>query len=404
MRRTTLVVALLVAVGVGLAASGFFAGAGDEAPPPIIDEPEPSAVDEGSLITVDGDYRLWPYTSRSTSVDGRTLAINVLFHADAETTRRAIEGRSETDWEQTEAAEAAATADAEQVRALVERDWADAHSSDRYSYVEGPDGGVWLEETFELHDGAYLGVRDHLRAYESPDGAYTAVQAHEEYYDWFRLRHTVPGIDDPAVRLEDEFIHGAVDAEVSREYRGIDGGWSDGWVSVIELASLALLSGALLRRRTRVATVELAHRARREAARHADAALLGAALAAVVVGVRVAGVALETAYPGIGPKLIAAPLYLSIAVGIPALVLARAPGSDPSAALLGVVVGLGAGFVVDFAALGVAVPPGLLVHRVALLAAIGLVAMGRAAVDRPALAAGLAAWAVGLALPLADVI
>ncbi|WP_128904863.1 hypothetical protein [Halorubrum amylolyticum] len=404
MRRTTVVVALLVAVGVGLAASGFFAGAGDEAPPPTVDEPAPAAVDEASLIAVDGDYRLWPYTSRSTSVEGRTLAINVLFDADAETTRRAIEGRSGADWEETEAAEAAATADVEQVEALVERDWADAHSSDRYSYVEGPDGGVWLEETFELHDGAYLGVRDHLRAYESPDGAYTAVQAHEEYYDWFRLRHTVPGIDDPSVRLEDEFIHGAVDAEVSREYRGIEGGWSDGWVSVIELASLAALGGALLRRRTRAAAVELAQRTRREAVRHADAAVLGAALAAVIVGVRVAGVALETAYPGAGPKLIAAPLYLVIAVGIPALVVARTPESEPSAALLGVVVGLGAGFVIDFAALGVAVPPDLLVHRVALLAALGVAATGRAAADRPVLAAGLAGWAIGLALPLADVI
>ncbi|EMA61209.1 hypothetical protein [Halorubrum lipolyticum] len=404
MKRTTIVVALLVAVGVGLAASGFFAGAGDEAPPPTAEDPAPSEVDEGSLIEVAGDYRLWPYTSRSTSAEGRTLAINVLFHADAETTRRAIERRSGTDWEETEEGEAAATADTEQVRALVERDWADAHSSDRYSYVEGPDGGVWLRETFELHDGAYLGVRDHLRAYESPDGAYTAVQAHEEYYDWFRLRHTVPGIDDPAVRLEDEFIHGRVDAAVSREYRGVEGGWSDGWVSVVELASLAVLGGTLLRRRTRTAAVELAHRSRREAARHVDAALLGAALAAVIVGVRVAGVALETAYPGVGPKLIAGPLYLVIAVGVPALVVARAPESEPSAALLGVVVGLGAGFVIDFAALGMAVPPDLLVHRVALLAALGVVAMGRAAADRPVLAAGLTAWVVGLALPLADVI
>ena len=404
MNRTTVAVALLVAVGVGLAASGFFAGAGDEAPPPTVEEPAPSPVDEASLIEVAGDYRLWPYTSRSTSVEGRTLAVNVLFYADAETTRAAIEGRSDTDWQETEADEAAATADAEQVAAIVERDWADAHSSDRYSYVEGPEGGVWLEETFELHDGTYLGVRDHLRAYESPDGAYTAVQAHEEYYDWFRLRHTVPGIDDPSVRLEDEFIHGAVDAEVSREYRGIDGGWSDGWVSVIELAALSTLSGALLRRRTRAAAVELARRGRREAVRHADAAVLGAALAAVIVGVRVAGVALETAYPGLGPKLIAAPLYLVIAVGIPALVVARAPDLDPSAALLGVFVGLGAGFVIDFAALGVAVPPDLLVHRVALLAAIGVVAMGRSAADRPVLAAGLAAWIIGLALPLADVI
>jgi len=74
------------------------------APPPIVDEPRLSAVEEESLITVDGDYRLWPYTSRDTSVEGRTLAINVLVHADAETTRHAIERRTGTDWEETEEA------------------------------------------------------------------------------------------------------------------------------------------------------------------------------------------------------------------------------------------------------------------------------------------------------------
>ena len=395
MNRTTVVVGLLV-VAVGLALSGAFGG-------PPTEEPS-STVSEESLIAVEGDYRLWPYTSRSTSVRGRTLAINVVFHADAETTRAAIEGGAETDWQETNETEAETTADAEQVRAFVERDWADARSSTRYGYVEGPAGGVWLTETFELHDGTYLGARDHVRAYESPDGAYTAIQAHEEYYDWFRLRHTVPGIDDAAVRLEDEFIHGEVDAEVRREYRGVEGGWSDGWISVIELASLATVAGVLLRRRTRAAAVDLARRVRREATRHADAAVLGAALGAVVVGVRVAGVSLEALYPALPPKAIAGALYLALVVGIPGLVVARAQNCDPTAAGLAVPLGLGAGFVLDFAALGIAVPPGLLVHRIALLAATGVVAVGRATADRPVLAAGLLAWTVGLVLPLADVI
>ncbi|WP_280588188.1 hypothetical protein, partial [Halorubrum sp. Boch-26] len=278
MKRTTVAVGLLAVVVAGLALSGVFGGPPAEGPSaagPPAEEPAASTVPEESLIAVDGGYRLWPYTSRSTSVEGRTLAINVVFHADAAATRAAIEGGAEADWQETDETEAETTADAEQVRAFVERDWADARSSTRYGYVEGPAGGVWLTETFELHDGAYLGVRDHVRAYESPDGAYTAVQAHEEYYDWFRLRHTVPGIDEPTVRLEDEFIHGGVDAEVRREYRGIDGGWSDGWVSVIELASLVTVAGSLLRRRTRAAAVDLARRSRREAVRHADAALLG---------------------------------------------------------------------------------------------------------------------------------
>ncbi|MFD1570628.1 hypothetical protein [Halorubrum laminariae] len=399
MRRTTAVAALLVVVGVGLALSGVFAG------PPAEDPDATIAAD--SLVAVEGEYQLWPYTSRDTSVAGRTLAINVVFRADAATTRRAIEHRSDADWEETTEAETAATGNADQVRAIVERDWADARSSTRYSYVRGSEGGIWMAETFELHDGSYLGVRDHLRAYESPDGAYTAVQAHEEYYDWFRLRHTVPGIDEPKTRLENELIRGSVDAEVTREYRGIDGGWSDGWLTIVDLASaaaLAALGGILLRRQTRRAAVDLARRGRRDARRHARAAALGVSLALIVVGVRATGVAVETLVPTLPPKAIAAPLYLVLAVGLPGIVVALARRCDPSAAALAVAIGLGVGFVADFAALGVAIPPALIVHRVALIAALGVVSLGRAADGRPVLAAGAVAWAVGLVLPLADVI
>ena len=396
MKRAPVVVALLAVVGVGLVLSGFFAGAPEE---PAVDD-----VADDRLIEVDGDYRLWPYTSRTTTVEGRTLAINVVFHADAEATRTAIEDDSDATWEETRANESEATAGDDQVREFVGRDWRDAHSSLRYSYVKGPTGGAWLTETFELHDGAYLGVRDHLRAYESPDGAYTAIQAHEEYYDWFRLRHTVPDIDAPATRLEDEFIESDRATDVRREYRGIDGGRSDGWLSVIELAATAAVAGALLRSRTREAAVDLVRRLRTDAGRHAAAATLALALGAVVVGVRAAGVALETTLPGVAPKAIAGPLYLVLALGIPALVFRYAPRSDPAAAAVAVAAGLGAGFLADFAALGVAVPPGLIVHRVALLAALGVVAIGRAGADRPVAVAGLLAWAVGLALPLAGVI
>lgn len=393
MQRKTVAIGLLVVVAAGLVLSGVFGGAGDA--PPRTD-----GVPEGSLTAVTGDHELWPYTSRSRSASGRTLAINVVFHADADAVESALTG--ETGWEET--ADVESEADPALVRDIVVRDWEDAHGSTRYSYFEGPDGGEWTAVTFEVHDGAYLGSRDHVRAYESPDGAYTAVQVHEEYYDWFRLRHTVYGIDDPADRLEDDFIAGDAGAEVRREYRGIDGGWSDGWLSVIELAVLLPAVGALLRRRTREAAVETASRLRREAERHAEAAVLGAVLAGTFVAVRAAGVAVELAYPGLAPKAIAAPLYLVIAVGLPALVVRGSRRSDPTAVFLGVVLGLGSGFVLDFAALGVAVPPGLIVHRMAVLAALGLIAVGRAEGDRSILAAGVLAWIVALALPLADVL
>ncbi|WP_418283822.1 hypothetical protein [Halorubrum sp. DTA46] len=394
MQRTRVVAALLVVVAAGLALSGFFSDGLEERP--VVE------VDDDALMAIDGDYRVWQYTSRSESPEGRTLAINVVFHGDGETVRETLEARPDAEWEETD--EEASDADPELVSEIATRDWEDAHGSTRYTYFEGPDGGEWVTESFELHDGEYLGSRDHIRAYESPDGAYTAVQIHEEYYDWFRLRHTVPDINDPAVRLEDDFIESNGGESVSREYRGIEEGLSDGWITVIELALLVSVTGALLGRQTKTAAREFARRARGEAARHADAALLGAALAAVFIGVRVAGIAIEVAYPSLPPKTIAAPLYLVIAVGLPALIVSQADRSDPAAAFLGVGVGLGAGFVLDFAALGVAVPPGLIVHRVALLAALGIVAVGRAADDRPALAVGLLAWVIGLALPLAGVI
>ncbi|MFC5277496.1 hypothetical protein ACFPM1_01750 [Halorubrum rubrum] len=416
MDRKTVAVALLLVVGAGLILSGLLGGTAER--------PEPGEVPQESLIEVEGDYELWPYTSRSRSVYGQTLAINVVFQNDAETVERTLTADPDADWRETAAAEETdefgdrtggdnGTALTEPVddengtdpvRDLVEGNWESASGSERYSYFRGSDGGVWKAVTFEIHDGTYLGTRDHIRAYESPDGEYTAVQIHGEYYDWFRLRHTVSDIDDPAARLEDEFIDNPTAAEVSREYRGIEGGWSDGWLSVIEVAVLLPMAGALLRRRTREATWEAVRRLRREGCRHGAALALAVTLAAVFVSIRYVGVAVETAYPALPPKAIAAPLYLVIAVGLPTLVVVGSERADPTVAFLGVVLGLGTGFLLDFAAVGVAVPPGLIVHRVAVLVALGLVAVGRAAEDRPVLAAGVVAWIVGLSLPLADVI
>lgn len=394
MRRTHVVAVLLVVI-VALALSGAFSGPADD--------PPTSEVPEASLVDVAGDHQLWPYTSRRESVAGRTLAINVVFRNDADAVREAMTTESAANWETQDEPDGEIRAD---VAEAVTTDWEAAHGSTRYSYFEGPERerGEWVAVTFELHDGEYLGARDHVRAYESPDGTYTAVQVHEEYYDWFRLRHTVTGIDDPSERLEDEFIAADLDADVAREYHAIEGGWSDGWLSVIELLVAVPLVGALLRRRTREATLEAARRFRVEARRHGDAAVLGAALAAVVLGVRAAGIGLELAYPDVAPKVIAAPLYLVVVLGPPAIAIGVAKRCEPAAAFLGVVVGLGAGFVLDFAGLGVAIPPNLVVHRTALLAALGLVATGRAAEDRPVLVAGLLAWVVGIMLPLADVI
>ena len=140
MRRKTVVVALLVVVGAGLVLSGLLGGTGTES--------APETVPETTLIEVDGDHELWPYTSRSRSAQGRTLAINVVFRNDAERVERALTGEPGSDWQETDASERtdefgdernetelaeAADGEPDAVRDVVNGDWARAGGADRYS-------------------------------------------------------------------------------------------------------------------------------------------------------------------------------------------------------------------------------------------------------------------------------
>lgn len=430
MKRSAIALVVLVGVvAIGLAASGVFTQTADGPVTDPVEEPPPDdrPVPEEDLVSVDGAYALWPYTSSSESSEGRTLAINVVFEDDPDTVFAALQNDSRADWREpsesgttesepnatTEGINAsevnASDVNADLVEEVVTTDWQRAHGSTRYVYFEREDGeGVWVDETYQLHAGTYLGTRYHVRGYGSPDGSYTAVQAHGEYYDWFRLRHTVTDVTESSRTVEDDFI--ASDADVRREYRGIDGGRSDGWVSVIDLAAFLPIAAAILRRETRRSLYETLSQVRADAVRHRDAMLLGVGLAAVYLGVRAAGIALETAYPGLPPKLIAGPLYLVIAIGLPLLTWRVAARCDPVAAFLGAAVGLGGGFLLDLASLGVAIPPDLLAHRLAVLAAIGIVAAGRAGddgsplVENGAAIVGLFAWALVLALPLAGIV
>ena len=217
-----------------------------------------------------GENVFWPYTSRSRSASGRTLAINVVVYGDTATIRDYLTRGRDPDWNKTSAdeqdidpgegpiAEGNATNGT-----LVE--WSAATGSTRYLYVHdrtrtaeesggvirrpyralpytGPRGadvgGTWMEETGQLHDGTYLGARHHIRLYESPyeSDNWVAIQAHSEHWDWFRLRHTVHGTEAAQNRVENEFMGEPFADGVWRLYLDNGGGAnSDGWATVIDL-------------------------------------------------------------------------------------------------------------------------------------------------------------------------
>jgi hypothetical protein len=298
-RRTILSVAVVLLAGSYVVATGIG--------PTTMDEPgdSVSTVRDSQLIQpVDNESYLWPYTSRSESPSGRTLAVNVIIYGPPDRTRTALADAGKLDWEPVNASET--DADAESYTVDDGLNWDDAAGSTRYSYVDRrlEDGHrQWVDESYQLHTGSYLGSRYHVRAYSSPSGEWTAVQVHEEYFDWFRLRHTVTDIHDSSRLIEREFIDQPFVDGVSRTYYGTTRGWNDGWITEIELTFALLLSTILAPKKWQ----ELRQTGRdlgRAAIRNRHGFLLAGALAGLLLGVRAAGIALETAIPGQSPQLV----------------------------------------------------------------------------------------------------
>lgn len=394
--RRTLAVAVglvLAAILVGMAVdgSGQTAASAPDAPDSItLFEPTPNA------------SALWPYTSRTRSVEGRTLAINVVVHGEPERVRRALARRTDADWDRT-AAEDARDADAEPVEAVeVEAsgvEWRPARGAARYTYVadragttDGSRSGEWVRERYQLHVGDYLGSRYHVRAYAASDGEWTALQAHEEYFDWFRLRHTVTGAASARAFVEVDLRGEPFVAELSRTWTG------NRWLSEVRLAAVAVLAFGVpwrdLRRRL--------HDDLPERIDPAAVALFGATLG-IVLAVRFGGVALERAFPGLSPKAIAGLLYPLLALGLPFVAAVLARWTEPLAGFVAAAAGPSLGFVVDLAVLGIDVlPVSVALHRVAAVVVLGMVAVGAASNGdrRGWLLAGAVGWLVVLALPL----
>lgn len=420
-RRQLLLVGLLVLAVSYLVASGVVDVASDST------DYEAPASDRLVQPEEGGSY-LWPYTSHGRSPDDRTLAINLVIHGSDERVQQALVDRTELEWEETDPEEEAQEETYEVAAEDEAIEWDDAHGSTRYTYFDtSPHGGegVWVTESYQLHTGSYLGSRHHIRAYTPTTDDWTAIQIHQEYWDWFRLRHTVTDIQDSQSTLETEFLDQPYVEEVRREYHGTNGPRHDGWLSVIELATVGLVGALGLLERETLRTV------RRETSdllvwirANVRGFVLAAALAGLFLGVRTAGIVLETTLSGINPKAFVAVLYPILAFGLPLVTivltqpleaasrflrfhrgaswLGRPP--EPQPALVFTVAGLGSAFVLDFAGLGIsALPMALFLHRLGLLFALGLLAAGAARTDgRGSLlfVAGLSGWAVGLAMPL----
>ena len=378
-RAVGAVLVCVVAVSLlGGAAIGGGHGNGDE-PAGVTDENRPPS--ERLVHPRDEASSLWPYTSRARSVEGRTLPLNVVVFGAPDRVRTVLESRSSTAW-----------SSARHDGAVGETPWRAASGATRYTYVAGtPNGsGQWVDASYQLAVGSYFTSRVHVRAYPAPSGDWTALQAHTEYWDWFRLRHTVTGTATGARFVEEDLRGLTVTGDLRREYHGLGGSGNSGWLTVVELGTAA--AGMLLvvsRRRLRPTHVEL---------------VLPITLVALVIGVRAGGIATADLLSGMNPQYVAGAWYPLLVAGPPLVTAKLAPGDARYAAGLSAL-GLGVGVSLDLALVGVArVPIRMALHRVALVGSLSLVAVGASASNRRLLAAGVAAWVVTLGLPLAGVV
>ena len=375
----------------------------------------------------DSPGRLWPFTSRSRSFDSLTLPINLVFREDAARVQTQLTRRRDAGFDPMTREWQGIIPEGE----LPADDgpnptWDDTTGATRYTFVHVPgERGRWLDETAQFHDGTYFGSRYHVRLYEfAPEGrapsadnpAWTAVQAHYEYWDWFRLRHTVTSLAKARKHLETQYLGTTYTAEISREWYA-NGGIidSDGWVTVVDFRPPSVLS---LSARLGWLVVGLAAADRALSARISGpirrligirtaprALALVAVLALLPSAVRAGAIAVELGAPWVHVKAVTGVFYLVLACGLPAAAVAFPKGAHVTDWLSLAALSLGVGYLLDFSAIGVTVlPVAVVLHRLLSLVAVGLVAAGgaRTSGDRrnQFLVIGLGLWVAVLAWPL----
>lgn len=357
----------------------------------LTSESEPSP--EMASVSED-ESGFWPYlnTRRSFQKDS---PINVVVRANASRVLDVMENESDAGW---------TPPPSDQQIGFGEWGW-----SDHYAYVQDGTDGVWIDMTAELEDGDYYGERYHVRLYEAPTGERVLLQAHTEYFDWFTLRHTVTGTERGQRYVETDFAgHSAVE-DVRHLHLGNGDTWdSDGRATVVELALVlpVLLLGRVSFRRWTDSLAVTARRRLQESRRRVSwpHALLAGTIVGLLLGVRVAGIALERHAGFRSMTTIAALLFPVTSIGIPAATYGIARRMEPHVSTaVTAALGLSIAILLDLLYVGGDVLPlAIVVQRSGLVVAVGLVAGGAARRSRfdGLLTGGVVLWgglvAVGL--------
>ncbi|WIV68116.1 hypothetical protein [Natrialbaceae archaeon AArc-T1-2] len=432
MRRSIVVAAVLIAIAfvlVGGPSLLLSSSTSDVAPD---DEADPELV---SLEGADGGF--WPYLNARERHEKRS-PVNVIVRGDTDEVVRLLSEAEDTDWEETdddhfdadellESATPSNDSDAEELRPLSPTaiPWSQADGATRYAYLDpGPSGeSTWTTETLQLEDGEYYGYRYHIRLYESPnDDQWIVMQTHSEHFDWFTLRHRVDGVEAAQARIEaDLFANPALDPheDVQRIYIGNDGpADADGWATKADLRAAAIVAVAiglaagrdLLERTGERIESRLTETDRRRLEAASDRfearhLVLAATILAVILGVRIAGVALDRTVDTLTVHMIAGLLYPLIAVFLPVATYAIASGLERRLdAAVVATTSLAVAIWLDYALLGVDVLPiDVVVQRMLVVVALGLIAGGattratRAGWRNDVLLVGVVTWVLVLA-------
>lgn len=360
------------------------------------------------------EQAMWLYTSRSQSFNNPTLAVNLVVHEDPETVERQL--LTSGNWEEVEDDERdVGPEESEPLPENATVQWDRTAGDKRHVFLLGQHA-QWMSQSYEVQHGDYLGSRHHIRVYEPPDddAEWTAMQAHDEYWDFFDARHVVTSVESGQSYVEDEYIEDSTYRVIRNHVGGKDRSDFDGWLTIVEpreedaQSSLLVLGVLLLGASTvRTASEEVTDAVEEFSfTQQLQVVLLALGLISVYMFVRLASVTLEAAVD-VSPNTIAAALYPVLFVGLPVTAYLFARDLERTWAFTGASIGFLTALLIDYTYLGItAVPLDILVHRGALIIALGLIAVGGSQTERenPNLTsqvqAGVLLWLVATVLPL----